>query len=159
MQSNAKTVPEYLESLPAERKQIMIDLRKAIRKNLPMGFEETMMYGMIGYVVPLKTYPNGYHVTPDQPLPFMNLASQKNHIAVYHMGLYSDELLNWFQSEWNARSKKKLDIGKSCIRFKNPTEVPVDLIGELASKLTPEKWISQYEQRLQATKPKKTAKK
>jgi hypothetical protein len=146
MQSQAKTVPEYIDSLPPERKQIIIDLRKVILKNLPKGFQEEMNYGMIGYVVPHKLYPAGYHCDPKMPLPFLNVASQKNFIAVYHLGIYAQgKLLNWFQDEWRVHSKKKLDMGKSCIRFKKPEDVPLDLIGELATKLTPQQWIEIYE--------------
>jgi len=107
MQSKAKTVDEYIDSLPPERKPIITALRKAVRKNLPKGFEEMMSYGMIGYVVPHKLYPGGYHVTPELPLPFINIASQKNHIAVYHMGI-SGGLREWFQDEWRVFSSKKL---------------------------------------------------
>lgn len=152
MQSAAKSVPEYLNTLPDERKKIMMDLRKAIRQNLPAGFEETMQYGMISYVVPLKLFPKGYHTTPNTPLPFISIASQKNHIAVYHMALYAGGLLDWFTSEWKAYTQKKLDMGKSCIRFKNPADVPVDLMGELAGKLTPQEWISMYEHSLAKSK-------
>ena len=144
MQSKAKTVPEYIDSLPAERKPIIAALRKAIAKNLPKGFEEQMGYGMMGYVVPHKLYPPGYHVTPELPLPFMGVASQKNHIAVYHLAMQG-ELLDWFQDEWKVYSEKKLDMGKSCIRFRKPEDVPVDLIGDLASKMTPQQWIEIYE--------------
>ena len=145
MQSKATTVPEYINSLPTERKPVIIALRKAILKNLPKGFEEQMGYGMMGYVVPHKLYPPGYHVTPELPLPFMGVASQKNHIAVYHMAMQG-ELLDWFQDEWKVHSRKKLDMGKSCIRFRKPEDVPVDLIGTLATKLTPQEWIKIYEE-------------
>ena len=144
MQSEGKTVGEYIDTLPAERKPIIVALRKAITKNLPKGFEEQMGYGMMGYVVPHKLYPPGYHVTPELPLPFMGVASQKNHIAVYHMAMQG-ELLDWFQDEWKVYSEKKLDMGKSCIRFRKPEDVPVDLIGDLASKMTPQQWIEIYE--------------
>jgi hypothetical protein len=144
MQSKAKTVPEYIDSLPAERKPIIIALRKSILKNLPKGFHEEMNYGMIGYVVPHKLYPSGYHVTPELPLPFIGLASQKSHIAVYHMAMHG-ELLDWFQDEWRVYSSKKLDMGKACIRFRKTEDVPVDLIGTLASKMTPKQWIEIYE--------------
>jgi hypothetical protein len=147
MQSNAKTVPEYIKGLPAERKPVIIALRKVILKNLPKGFQEMIGYGMMGYAVPHKLYPGGYHVTPELPLPFMGLASQKNHIAVYHMAMQG-ELLDWFRDEWKAYSSKKLDMGKSCIRFKKPEDVPVDLIGNLASKMTPQQWIDLYEKSL-----------
>jgi hypothetical protein len=106
-----------------------------------------MSYGMIGYVVPHSKYPAGYHCNPKDPLPFLNIASQKNHIAVYHMGLYSKpDLLNWFTAAHAKASAKKLDMGKSCIRYKKAEDIPQSLIGELASKMTPDEWISQYEQ-------------
>lgn len=145
MQSKATTVPEYLDSLPDDRKKVMIAMRKAVLKNLPKGFEEVMSYGMIGYVVPHKIYPAGYHCDPKLPLPFINIASQKNYISLYHMGLYEGELLDWFREEWKEVSTKKLDMGKCCVRFKKPEDVPVDLIGELVSKVTPKQWIAYYE--------------
>ncbi len=146
MQSKAKTVADYIDSLPPERKQIISAIRKAILKNLPKGFHEEMNYGMIGYVVPHKLYPAGYHCDPTLPLPFLGVASQKNFIAIYHMGIYAEpKLLQWFQDEWKAYSTKKLDMGKSCIRFKKPEDVPLDLIGELATKMTPQQWIGIYE--------------
>jgi hypothetical protein len=150
MQSKAKTADEYLETLPDDRAEIIAALRNAIRKNLPKGFEETMQYGMISYVVPHKLYPAGYHTNPKDALPFMSLASQKNHIAVYHMAVYQGSLHDWFVKEWKKYSEKKLDMGKSCIRFKNPTDVPVALFGALASKMKPQDWITQYEMNLQS---------
>lgn len=146
MQSTASTVDEYLSNLPEDRRGVMTELRKAVRKNLPKGFEEVMASGMIGWVVPHKLYPPGYHCDPGTPLPFISLASQKNHIAVYHMGLYSSpEMLEWFNAEWPKHSSKKLDMGKSCIRFKRPDDIPVGLMGELSSKMTPQQWIDIYE--------------
>ncbi len=146
MQSKAKTVTEYIDSLPPERKQIIGAIRKVILKNLPKGFQEEMNYGMIGYVVPHKIYPDGYHCDPTLPLPFLSVASQKNFIAIYHMGIYAQpKLLEWFQDEWRAHSTKKLDMGKSCIRIKKPEDVPLDLIGELVTKMTPQQWIGIYE--------------
>lgn len=154
MQSKATTVEEYIDSLPEDRKEAMITLRKVIKKNLPKGFKEQMSYGMIGYVVPHSLYPAGYHCTPELPLPFMNIASQKNFIAVYNMGLYADEkLLDWLLSEFEKRSaskagkgnKSKLDMGKSCLRFKKMNEIPFELIGELASKMTVKEWVELYE--------------
>ena len=146
MQSKASTIEQYLEELPEERKISMDKLRKAIKKNLPKGFKEVMSYGMIGYVVPHSIYPAGYHCDPKLPLPFMCLASQKNFIAVYHMGVYSDpKLLNWFTSEYAKRAKGKMDMGKSCMRFKKPENIPFDLVGELSSKITVEEWIATYE--------------
>lgn len=146
MQSKASTINQYLDELPEERKLPMDKLRRAIKKNLPKGFKEVMSYGMIGYVVPHSIYPAGYHCDPKLPLPFMCLASQKNFIAVYHMGVYSDpELMNWFTSEYAKQAKGKLDMGKSCIRFKKPENIPFDLVGELSSKVTVDKWIATYE--------------
>lgn len=146
MQSDASNVAQYMAELPADRQEAMEKLRKAVRKNIPKGFLETMNYGMIGYVVPHKLYPGGYHCDPAQPLPFMNLASQKNHIAVYHMGVYSMPKLNkWFVDAYAKTGMGKLDMGKSCIRFKNPAKIPFDLIGELASKISVDEWIAYYE--------------
>jgi len=146
MQSDAKTPEAYIESLPEDRKEVISKLRAVLLKNLPKGFEETMNYGMLGYVVPHSTYPDGYHCDPKQPLPFINLASQKNHIGFYHMGIYSDpKLLDWFTKEYPKHASNKLDMGKSCIRFKNPSKIPYDLLGELASKMTVTQWIHQYE--------------
>lgn len=117
--------------------------------NLPNGFEEQISYGHIGFVVPHSMYPNGYHCDPTSPLPFIGLASQKNFIALYHMGIYSDEkLLNWFKEEYPKHAKRKLDMGKSCIRFKKTDDIPYDLIGRLASKITPDQWIATYEKNL-----------
>jgi uncharacterized protein YdhG (YjbR/CyaY superfamily) len=137
---------EFIAALPEDRKEPITKLRNTIKKNLPKGFEETVSSGMINWVVPHKTYPAGYHCDPKQPLPFLSLASQKNNISLYHMGLYSDpDMLKWFQDEWAKASKRKLDMGKSCIRFKKPDEIPFDLIGQLASKMSPTDWIARYE--------------
>jgi hypothetical protein len=145
MQSKAKTVSEYIQSLPPERGEAITKLRKQILKNLPKGFEEGMGYGMIGYAVPHKLYPDGYHCTPELPLPFIGLASQKNYISFYHMALYKGKLLDWFHEQWKENSDRKLDMGKCCVRFKKPEQIPYDLIGELCSKMTPAQWIEQYE--------------
>lgn len=146
MQSNATTPEEYIESLPEDRKQAINELRDVILKNLPKGFAEVVNYGMLGYVVPHSLYPAGYHCDPKLPLPFLNIASQKNFIAVYHMGLYSDKkLLEWFTGEYARQCKIKLDMGKSCIRFKKINQIPYRLIGELAGKITPQEWIATYE--------------
>jgi uncharacterized protein YdhG (YjbR/CyaY superfamily) len=140
------TVDTYIEGLPEDRKDAMQQLRKAFLDNLPQGFEECMSYGMIGYVVPQSIYPSGYHCDSKLPLPFINLASQKSHIAVYHMGIYADpELLNWFQTAYAAEVKGKMDMGKSCIRFKKPELIPYGLFAELASKMSVQNWISLYE--------------
>ena len=146
MQSKASSVREYLDELPEDRRKVVDRLRKTIKKNLPNGFQETMAYGMIGYVVPHKIYPAGYHCDPSIPLPFINLASQKNNVALYHMGLYGDKkLLDWFTGEWKKATASRLDMGKSCIRFNKPDTIPYDLIGQLAGKMTPEEWIKKYE--------------
>lgn len=146
MQYAAKTVEEYLEQIPADRKPVMEKLADTIRKNLPPGFSEEINYGMIGWVVPHSLFPAGYHCDPKQPLPFVNIASQKNFIALYHMGIYTDTpLMKWFTEEFPKHSKTKLDMGKSCIRFKKPDQIPFELIGELMQKISPEKWINIYE--------------
>ena len=146
MQYEANSVTEYLEQIPADRKPIIEKIRAKINDNLPKGFEEGINYKMIGYYVPHSVYPDGYHCDPKLPLPFMNIASQKNSINLYHMGIYANkELLDWFVSEYPKHCKTKLDMGKSCIRFKKMDQIPYDLIGELASKMTSEEWISIYE--------------
>ena len=149
MQSKATTVEQYMAELPPERQKTMAELRKGIKKNIPKGFREEMSYGMVGYVVPHSKYPAGYHCKPIDPLPFMNFASQKNFIAVYNMGVYADpKLYKWFTDEYAKAGVGKLDMGKSCIRFKNPEKIPFKLIGELASKITPDEWIAMYEKKL-----------
>ncbi len=146
MQSKAKTPKEYLAELAEDRKKAISELRKEILKNIPKGFSEVMSYGMLGYVVPHSLYPDGYHCDPKLPLPFMSVASQKNCVSVYHMGIYADKkLLDWFTKEYAKQSTTKLDIGKGCIRFKNVDKIPYKLIGELASKITPQQWIDFYE--------------
>ena len=149
MQSKATTVESYINDLIEERKNIINELRKVILKNLPKGFDEGMGYGMIGYFVPHSIYPNGYHCDPKQPLPFLSMASQKNFIALYHMGIYMNPtLMDWFTAEYAKRVKGKLDMGKSCIRFKKMDAIPFDLIGELASKMSVDEWIACYEKAL-----------
>lgn len=146
MQSKADTVAQYVESLPDDRKEIINQLRKVINKNLPKGFSEIMNYGMIGYVVPHSIYPAGYHCDPKLPLPFLGLASQKNNISFYHMGIYADpKLFDWFTKNYAKEATGKLDMGKSCIRFKKAAQIPFKLIGELVSKMTVKDWIALYE--------------
>lgn len=140
------TVSDYLINLPEERKETFNKLREVILINLPKGFEECINYGMIGYVVPHSIYKNGYHCDPKLPLPFMNIASQKNFIAIYHMGIYGNsDLMNWFLTEHKKHSNAKLDIGKSCIRFKKMNEIPIELIGKLVQQMSTTDWINQYE--------------
>lgn len=149
MTSAAKTVDEYIASLPEDRQEAIEKLRKVVNKNLPKGFSEGMGYGMMGWSVPHTKYPAGYHCDPKQPLPFAGMASQKNNISFYHMGIYSmPELHDWFVKEYPKHSKTKLDMGKSCIRFKKPEHIPFELIGELMKKVTPDEWIDVYESRL-----------
>lgn len=155
MQIKATSAEDYIRQIPEERQAAFKKLRAAILKNLPKGFEEGLAYGMLGFAVPISLYPPGYHCTPGEPLPFMGIASQKNFIALYHMGIYADEkLLNWFTTEFPKHSKKKLDMGKSCIRFKKPEDIPFELIGELSKKMTPQQWITLYEKSF-IKKPKK----
>jgi hypothetical protein len=140
------SVEEYISLLPDERKEVISQLVKIIREHLPAGFQEQIIYGMPGWVVPHSMYPSGYHVDPTLPLPFLNLASQKHHIGLYHMGVYSDpSLLDWVNQEYPKHSATKLDMGKSCIRFKNMKKIPFEFIGKLCSKMTPQDWIQQYE--------------
>jgi hypothetical protein len=140
------TPDEYQAAVSEDRKPVFEKLRKEILKNLPKGFEETMQYGMVSYVVPHSIYPAGYHCDTKQPLPFLALASQKSHIAIYHMGVYAQpDLYNWFTKAYKDKTGKEPDMGKSCLRFKKPEMVPVDLIGELASKMSVQDWISVYE--------------
>lgn len=146
MQSKAATVKEYMDQLPAERREVIKKLRSIIKENLSKGFKEVMSYGMIGYVVPHSKYPDGYHCNPEQPLPFINLASQKNFIALYHMGVYAEpKLLKWFTKEYPKHASRKMDMGKSCVRFKKMDDIPYDLIGKLISKMTLDEWIKLYE--------------
>lgn len=153
MKSKATTVEQYIKELPAGRKEVIEKLRQVILENMPIGLEEEMSYGMIGYLVPHKLYPKGYHANPKLPLPFVNLASQKNYISLYHMGLYEDaELLQWFQDEYPKHSMQKLNMGKCCVRFKKLEAIPYELIGELMSKLSLEEYITNYDSILEKTK-------
>ena len=142
----ANSVEDYLNQVPEERNFSFRKLYETISQNLPPGFQEQLSYGMIGWSIPLETYPTGYHCAPNTPLPFINLASQKNFIALYHMGIYANpELLNWFVAEYPKYSPRKLDMGKSCMRFKKVEDIPFDLIAELCRKIKTQDWILQYE--------------
>jgi len=146
MQSKAQSVVEYISQVPDNQHEAILTLRKIILENIPEGFVEQMSYGMIGYVVPHSIYPDGYKCDRKLPLPFLNLAAQKNFIALYHMGIYTKpELLNWFTNEYPKHSKLKLDMGKGCIRFKNLSQIPYALIGELVQKMDVADWITHYE--------------
>jgi hypothetical protein len=153
MQLKAANPLDYIEQLPENRKQAFTGLRQTILDNLPEGFSETMSYGMIGYVIPHSVYPAGYHADPTQPLPFINIASQKDYIALYHMGLYANKLLlNWFTKVYPEYSTTKLDMGKSCIRFRNPEQIPFSLIADLITKISAKEWIRAYESNLKRQK-------
>ena len=149
----ATTIKEFIDSLPDDRKKAITHLRKAISKNIPKGFKESVAFNSIVWSVPHSSYPAGYHCDPAKPLMLMCLSSTKGHISLHHMGLYgSTPLLKWFTTEWPKHSSKKLDMGKACIRFKKPEDVPVALIEELATKLTPQQWVEQYEFALSSSK-------
>lgn len=155
MTYDAKSPEEYIAQVPEERKVAMHKLRTIILENLPEGFEETMQYGMIGYVVPHSRYPDGYHCDPKIPLPFMSLASQKNNIALYHSGIYAQpDLAEWFRAAYAEKNIGKLDMGKSCIRLKKPGTIPYDLIADLCKKISVAEWIQTYEQAIKRTSKK-----
>lgn len=146
MQYQADSVKDYISQLPEDRKAPVEKLRKTVQENLPNGFEQGILYKMIGFYVPHTTYPDGYHCNPKDPLPFINIASQKNFVALYHSGIYAKkELHDWFVAEYPKHCKYKLDMGKSCIRFKKMEDIPYQLISELATKMTVEEWIDIYE--------------
>lgn len=147
MTIKATTIEEYLEKIPEERKAPMNRLRAVINENIPEGFAEQLNYRMPAWVVPHEVYPPGYHCDKSQPLPFLSIASQKNFIGLYHMGIYADpDLLEWWQTEYPRHAERKLDMGKSCVRFKKIEDIPYELIGELAGKMTARQWIERYEQ-------------
>lgn len=146
MKIAATDLNDYISKCPEDRKDAMNKLAEAIRNNIDIEFSEGMSYGMPGWVVPHSVYPDGYHCKPIEPLPFISIASQKNFIAIYHMGLYANEdLMAWFLAEFPKHSTKKLDIGKSCIRFKKMEDIPFELIGELTKRMTAQEWITLYE--------------
>ncbi|MEZ4801321.1 MAG: DUF1801 domain-containing protein [Gelidibacter sp.] len=149
MQYKADSPEDYINQVPKERQSALQKLRSTIKDNLPSGFEEGIQYGMIGYYVPHSIYPDGYHCTPDIPLPFMSFASQKNSINLYHSGIYTvPEIHDWFVNEYKKHSNRKLDMGKSCIRFKHIDEIPFELIGELSKKMSVNDWIGIYEKNI-----------
>lgn len=156
MKAAGKTVKEILTNLPEDRAEQFNNLHDVIVKNLPKGFEAAISYGGLGYVVPHTLYPAGYHCKPSEPLPFAGIASQKNSINFYHMGIYSDpKLLKWFLAEYPKHSKNKLDMGKSCVRFKKFNEIPLKLIADLMKRMSAEEWIEIYENNLVPTSKKK----
>ncbi|MEY3599096.1 MAG: hypothetical protein RL521_1518 [Bacteroidota bacterium] len=143
---STEKIDVYLSALPEDRKGVMEKLIAVMKKNLPKGFSLDFSYGMIGFCVPHSIYPKGYHCDSKIALPFVSIASQKNFIALYHMGIYAEPtLLDWFVAEYPKHVKSKLDMGKSCIRFKKMEEIPFDLIGALMKKMSPQQWIDLYE--------------
>jgi hypothetical protein len=148
MQSKAATPIAYLAALPLDRQGVVKKLRATLRKSLPKGFEETMSYGMLTWVVPHRTYPAGYHCDPRQPLPFISLASQKQYVALYHMGLQQPDLLAWFEAEWPRHTAARLDLGKVCLRLRDLDDVPYALVGALAARMTPADWIEANHRRV-----------
>ena len=143
-----ETVDAYIAALDNDRREPMERLRQLALENLPEGFEERIQYGMPSWSVPHSLFPAGYHCDPSLPLPFLSIASQKSHIGLYHMGIYAmPELLAWFQEQYPKHCSTKLDMGKSCIRFKNPKRIPWALLEELLQKVTPAQWIEVYEKR------------
>lgn len=146
MTTDAKTLEDYLASLSPDRAEAVKKLTDITRRTLlPAGFEETVGYVGVNYVVPLKTFPQGYHCTPGEPLPFVTLASQARHVALYHMGIYGDpELLSWFQEAWAREGKGRLDMGKSCIRFSNPAKIPFGLLEDLLGRMDARRWVELY---------------
>jgi uncharacterized protein YdhG (YjbR/CyaY superfamily) len=149
MKTPETTIDEILANLPDDRKEAFTKLHQTIVSNLPEGFEPAISYGMLGYVIPHSLYPAGYHCKPAEPLPFASIASQKNSINLYHMGIYLDpSLMEWFVAEYPKHSKQKLDMGKSCIRFKKAEHIPYDLLGQLMQRMTAAQWIALYERNL-----------
>ncbi|OIQ37514.1 MAG: hypothetical protein BM563_08300 [Bacteroidetes bacterium MedPE-SWsnd-G1] len=149
MKYEANTPDEYINQLPEDRKEVIQKLREVISQNIPEGYEAGLGYGMLSWHVPFSTYPSGYHCDNSVPLPFMNLASQKNFVALYHSGIYADQKIHdWFVNEYPKHCKYKLDMGKSCVRFKKMNDIPYDLIAELVAKITPEAWIATYEKNI-----------
>jgi hypothetical protein len=152
MQSKATTVTEYLAELPEDRRRAIETVRQIVLKNLDKDYEEGMQYGMIGYYVPHRVYPPGYHCDPTKPLPFAGLASQKNHMALYLMCVYGEsDHSTWFQEAW-AKTGKKLDMGKSCVRFKQVEDLALDVIGEAIRKVPAKKYVAHCEAGLKAAK-------
>jgi hypothetical protein len=140
-------IKDYINNLPVEKQATIIQLLEIIDTNIGEGFELSLQYKMPAFVVPLSIYPKGYHCKKNEPLPFINIAAQKNYFSIHHMGLYNNELENWFRSEYSKISEKKLDLGKCCIRFKKHEDIPFELIGQLAQKLSYKDWINYYENR------------
>ena len=151
MPAKYKDIEDYIANIPEERIEPFMKLKETIENNLPKGFELMLSYNMLGYLVPHSIYPDGYHCDPKLPLPFINIANQKGFIALYHMGIYANkELLDWFVAEYPKHSKYKLDMGKSCIRFKKVDHIPYDLVAELIQKMNVDDWIALYEKNVKS---------
>jgi uncharacterized protein YdhG (YjbR/CyaY superfamily) len=149
MKINASTPEEYINQLPDDRREVVTKIRAVIQQHLPEGFEETISYGMIAYVVPLSKYPAGYHCNPKERLPFLSIASQKNYIALYHSGIYAvPKMYDWFKESYLLHAKGKPDMAKSCIRFKKLDDIPYNLIASLVEKITVKEWVKVYEENL-----------
>tara|TARA_B110000438_G_scaffold8970_1_gene8914 strand:+ start:2604 stop:3059 length:456 start_codon:yes stop_codon:yes gene_type:complete len=151
MKYESNSVDEYLKAIPEDRREVLTLIRKLLFDNIPSGFEEVLGYGMPAYVVPHSIYPSGYHCDSKLPLPFINFASQKNFVAFYHMGIYAKpELLEWFVGEYPKHCSAKLDMGKSCIRFKKVENIPFGLLADLVTKMTMDEWITIYEEKFKS---------
>lgn len=149
MKTDSKDIINYISNAPEERQEALSKLRDTIKNHLPKGFKECMQYNMISYVVPHSIYPEGYHCNPKDALPFISIANQKNFIALHHIGLYaSPELVEWFTAEYAKHATAKLDMGKGCVRFKKPEQIPYDVIKALAKKISTKQWIEIYETKL-----------
>lgn len=160
MRYEASSVDDYVQQLPDNQQAAVKKLRQVINKNIPKGFEEQLSYGMIGWVIPHSLYPPGYHCNPSLPLPFLAVGAQKHFVALYHMGIYADEkLMKWFTDAWAKATDAKLDMGKSCIRFKKPEDIPFDLVGALSTKMSTEDVINLYENTFKQKRKKPAAKK
>lgn len=139
----------WIATLPEDRREAVTQLRDTFNAHLPTGYEERVGGGMLHWVVPHSTYPAGYHCHPEDPLPFISLANRKNYVALYHMGLYTHpEVLQWFRAAYPNHARTKLDMGKSCVRFKKMNDLPLELMAELAGKFTPAQWIALYEEKV-----------
>ncbi len=142
-------VEDYFQNVPLERQQALREIWHLLETHLPEGFEPTIQYNMPSFVVPHQIYPAGYHCNPKDALPFISVASQKNFISLYHMGLYAEPALyDWFIQEYPKYSKYKLDMGKSCIRFKRMDDIPFELLASLFTKMSVEDWIQNYTSKL-----------
>ncbi|MBT6870262.1 MAG: DUF1801 domain-containing protein [Candidatus Marinimicrobia bacterium] len=151
MKYESNSVDEYLKAIPEDRREVLTLIRKLLFDNIPSGFEEVLGYGMPAYVVPHSIYPSGYHCDSKLPLPFINFASQKNFVAFYHMGIYAKpKLLEWFVGEYPKHCSAKLDMGKSCIRFKKVENIPFGLLADLVTKMTVDEWITIYEEKFKS---------